>query len=307
MKEVVCGRAAIRGWLLACALLLIAGQASATRAHGENPARVPASQAYAKEAEIPGAEPIGTEACAGCHADAMQGFRSSVHNDARVGCEDCHGAGSLHAADDTTHGHIHRFKDEGAEGANGSCLRCHADESALHGWRSARHARESVRCVDCHTIHALKAARDLRQARNEVCARCHGREVAEGGLPYHHPVRENRMVCVDCHDPHGGHGDASLRTSQVNDLCFQCHAEYQGPFTYQHPPVTESCLKCHVAHGSLNASLLVVSQPMLCLQCHPGHHNESGKPLLNPCTNCHASIHGTDTPSATGGSVFIDK
>jgi hypothetical protein len=30
-------------------------------------------------------------------------------------------------------------------------------------------------------------------------------------------------------------------------------------------------------------------------------------PLLNSCTNCHSSIHGSDVPSATGGSVFMDK
>ena len=99
----------------------------------------------------------------------------------------------------------------------------------------------------------------------------------------------------------------NLRASNLNDLCFQCHAEYQGPFTFQHAPVVESCTKCHTSHGSMQRSLLAVSQPTLCLQCHAGHHNGSGIPLLNGCTSCHSSIHGTDIPSATGGSVFMDK
>jgi DmsE family decaheme c-type cytochrome len=115
------------------------------------------------------------------------------------------------------------------------------------------------------------------------------------------------MTCVDCHDPHGGASGNSLVADSVNRLCVECHAEYEGPFAFQHPPVTESCLKCHSPHGSMNRPMLVVSQPMLCLQCHPGHHNGSGVPMLNACTNCHNSIHGSDVPSATGGSVFIDK
>jgi hypothetical protein len=57
----------------------------------------------------------------------------------------------------------------------------------------------------------------------------------------------------------------------------------------------------------MNKGMLQVSQPFLCLQCHVGHHNGGGIPILNSCTFCHSSIHGTDTPSATGGSVFIDK
>jgi predicted CXXCH cytochrome family protein len=46
-----------------------------------------------------------------------------------------------------------------------------------------------------------------------------------------------------------------------------------GPFAYQHPPVTESCMNYHNAHGSLNTNLLTLSEPALCLQCHAGHHN----------------------------------
>ncbi len=262
---------------------------------------------YAKTAEIAGAEAIGSDQCAGCHESAAASFRRSPHAFESVGCEDCHGRGSLHSTDAEAHGHIHKFGSEPAATANAACLQCHSDHAALLGWSTARHARAGVRCVDCHRVHGQAPGPWTRQAQNEACARCHAQQVAEGGLPYHHPVREGSMGCADCHDPHGGSPDAALRASQVNELCFQCHAEYQGPFTYQHPPVTESCLKCHAPHGSMNAHLLQVSEPMLCLQCHSGHHNGSGIPLMNACTNCHGSIHGTDTPSATGGSVFIDK
>jgi DmsE family decaheme c-type cytochrome len=90
-------------------------------------------------------------------------------------------------------------------------------------------------------------------------------------LPYHHPLREAKMSCEDCHDPHGGPAGNNLRTSNANQLCLTCHSQYRGPFAYQHPPVMENCMLCHTPHGSPNTNLLNVSEPALCLQCHAGH------------------------------------
>jgi predicted CXXCH cytochrome family protein len=115
------------------------------------------------------------------------------------------------------------------------------------------------------------------------------------------------MSCADCHDPHGGTAGHNLRTANANELCLSCHAQYRGPFAYQHPPVSENCLNCHNAHGSPNTNLLTVSEPALCLQCHSGHHNGAALPLAERCSNCHSSIHGTDIATPSGGSRFIDK
>ncbi len=252
------------------------------------------------------AELIGSAACSQCHEGAARSYRQSVHFYKDVDCENCHGVGSLHAEDETKHGYINTFRKETAKNTNEICLLCHYTQTALHGWASGVHSREGVRCVDCHRIHTMKVTSLQPRVRNETCTRCHTRQAAEGNLPYHHPVREAKMTCVDCHNPHGGKGRSNLRASH-NDLCFKCHAEKQGPFTYQHAPVTEDCMKCHTPHGSMNKGMLQVSQPFLCLQCHSGHHNGGGIPTLNACTFCHSTIHGTDTPSSTGGSIFIDK
>lgn len=146
-----------------------------------------------------------------------------------------------------------------------------------------------------------------RAEQNDNCLGCHQAQRAQMQLPYHHPLREGKMVCVDCHDPHGGPAGNNLRTVSVNQLCLGCHSQYRGPFMYQHPPVTESCLNCHTPHGSPNTNLLSVSEPALCLQCHAGHHNGAGLPLMDRCTNCHGSIHGSDVATASGGSRWIDK
>jgi DmsE family decaheme c-type cytochrome len=280
---------------------------------------------YAKYWEIAGAERAGSDQCRVCHDNVTSEFRRTPHFQQQVECEDCHGYGSLHVASGNGSGKILKPRKESTEAANGLCLRCHADTERLWSWRVGAHARRGVRCSDCHSIHGreepagpvnlqsgLRAAEtgsrlESRRERAAACERCHHKQQSEANLPYHHPVREGKMSCGDCHDPHGGVAGNNLRAASVNELCFTCHAEFQGPFAYQHAPVVESCLKCHTPHASPQANLLLVSQPMLCLQCHAAHHNGSTVPLTNRCTNCHSAVHGTDTPSATGGSVFMDK
>ncbi len=272
-------------------------------------------QDFSKFVDIPGAEKAGAEQCAQCHTDLSKSFRRSAHSMQEVACEQCHGAGSLHVAaggySTESKNKIISFRDRSAEQANGVCLSCHAKSDHVRNWFSSSHQAQGIKCSDCHSIHdgghGEQRAIESRRQVNENCLRCHKKQDAEASLPYHHPIREAKMSCVDCHDPHGGSAGNNLKLSNANDLCFSCHAEFQGPFTYQHPPVNEDCMKCHKAHGSPNQNLLAVSQPALCLQCHSGHHNGSSLPLVDRCTNCHNAIHGSDIPSATGGGKFIDK
>jgi len=272
-------------------------------------------QDFSHFVEVPGAEKAGAEQCAQCHADLSTSFRRSAHAMQEVACEQCHGAGSLHIAaggySSESKDKIISFRDRSPEQANGVCLSCHAKSDHVRNWFSGAHQAQGIKCSDCHAIHGevqgeQRAIQSRRQV-NDHCLRCHQKQDAQASLPYHHPIREGKMTCVDCHDPHGGSAGNNLKLSNTNELCFSCHVEYQGPFSFQHAPVNESCLKCHSAHGSPNQNLLAVSQPALCLQCHSAHHNGASLPLVDRCTNCHNAIHGSDIPSATGGSKFIDK
>ena len=280
---------------------------------------------FSRFVEIPGAERLGSDQCRSCHEEQGKTFRYSNHAQQSLECEDCHGAGSLHLASEK-HESIHKIGTMKAEEANGVCLWCHAKSDHVRNWFSSAHEAQNIRCIDCHTIHKgglhgerlalLSTAGEVQPERrpiesrrdlNEKCMRCHKKQDAQASLPYHHPINEGKMSCLDCHDPHGGNAGNNLNTSSANELCFQCHSEFQGPFSYQHAPVNEDCMKCHSPHGSANQNLLVISQPALCLQCHSAHHNGASLPLVDRCTNCHNAIHGSDIPSATGGSKFIDK
>jgi DmsE family decaheme c-type cytochrome len=287
-------------------VLLAATLASAAAIDGKGKSPAGSSKAPVDRPEAYKATHVGSIACASCHGDLEAGFRRSLHATQKVACEDCHGPGSLHA-ESGDHQKIVSFSSGPPQEANSWCLSCHATSGGMESWSTNSHARKAVRCADCHKVHVTTPLPASRAEKNAICASCHRKQTVKGSLPFHHPVAEAKMTCVDCHNPHGGRAGNSLRTDGINELCTKCHAEYAGPFTYQHPPVTENCLTCHDAHGSMNRSMLTVSQPMLCLQCHSGHHNGSGVPLLNACTNCHNSIHGSDVSSSTGGSVFIDK
>jgi predicted CXXCH cytochrome family protein len=291
---------------------------------------------YSKYKTIPGATRVGSESCATCHSEIVSRTSHAYHAQQGVECEDCHGNGSLHVEGGGDVTKILSYRQRSARDANGACLSCHAQDEEVRNWMAGKHNSDGVRCIDCHQTHSktLQAANESRMsfdtaaraaftavsvspetevivrspsATNDACLKCHQSEGAQLSMPYHHPLREGKMSCVDCHDPHGGAGGNNLRTSNVNQLCLSCHAQYRGPFAYQHPPVSENCMLCHTAHGSPNTNLLSVSEPALCLQCHAGHHNGAGLPLPDRCTNCHISIHGTDTPTPSGGSRFVDK
>jgi predicted CXXCH cytochrome family protein len=292
---------------------------------------------FAKYVEIPGAKPVGSDTCTMCHAEVASNYRHAFHAQQGVQCEECHGAGSLHVEGGGDIAKIISFSHRPATDANGVCLSCHARDAQLRNWIAGPHASNAVRCTECHQTHAyggkstspkeaslnlmtpggvnmveelVPEAKVMMQPRwqaNDACLKCHETQRGQMSLPYHHPLREGKMSCGDCHDPHGGPSGNNLRVANTNQLCLGCHAQYRGPYAYQHPPVTENCMLCHTAHGSPNTNLLSVSEPALCLQCHAGHHNGAGLPLADRCTNCHGSIHGTDVPTPSGGSRFIDK
>ncbi len=124
----------------------------------------------------------------------------------------------------------------------------------------------------------------------------------------HMPLREGKIVCSDCHNPHGSFTEALLKADSINENCYKCHAEKRGPFLFEHAPVRENCLNCHDPHGSVNEYLLKISRPRLCNECHTIGHGGflTGGPVQigavsRSCQNCHTEVHGTNSP---GGALL---
>ncbi len=137
----------------------------------------------------------------------------------------------------------------------------------------------------------------------DTCFQCHKDRRAQILRSSHMPLREGKITCSNCHNPHGSATEALLRENSINDTCYKCHAEKRGPFLFEHAPVRENCLSCHDPHGSNNESMLKVSRPRLCAECHGfGHGALTNGPMAvetfgRSCQNCHVAIHGSNSPS----------
>lgn len=269
--------------------------------------------------------PAGVVVCAECHDEIAGAFAESTHGRAfRFGsahgaasCETCHGDGDRHVESNDPADIVHPSRMSAADSTQ-QCLQCHRDNDAQAHWLGSAHQRRGVGCLDCHSIHEAPGADSMTNvaARTEACYRCHQDVRADMRKVSHHPVREGKMTCLSCHDPHGTPSRGNIAAATVNELCYQCHTEKRGPFLWEHAPVRENCLNCHNPHGTNHLKLQTTSVPYICQQCHlntrhPGTlYDARVLPTLeNPatgsnrlfnraCLDCHASIHGSNHPSS---------
>jgi len=266
------------------------------------------------------------DACVSCH-DAENEFpvfpifktKHAVKTDPRSPmankeCESCHGAGTVHTKakkSEKRGGSIINFGKNAwtpVKDQNEKCLACHQTHQRIE-WKGSTHAFNEVACASCHSIHTAKDPVLDRQTQPKVCFGCHANEQAKFQQTSHHPVREGKMGCSECHDAHGGNASGLKIKASVREKCTSCHAEKRGPFLWDHAPAAEDCNLCHTPHGSNQPALLKKRVPQLCQECHSpaGHPSVSynGSKLLagsmflgaKSCSNCHSAVHGSNHPS----------
>ena len=153
------------------------------------------------------------------------------------------------------------------------------------------HYQEESGCLGCHG-NKDKPHEDInRKPSSDICMTCHMEKQAIFALPSHHPVKEGRIDCSDCHNPH-----EPMKDNVKRDLCKSCHAKQHGPFVFEHGAISgelsDGCLDCHSPHGSPNTKLLKFRNRGLCLQCHGDRATHFTGRL---CWDCHESIHGSNT------------
>jgi DmsE family decaheme c-type cytochrome len=275
----------------------------------------------------------GADDCMDCHDEDAKypvlpilATRHGVTSDERTplsgdrACETCHGPSQAHADDEEVAPGLSFGPDTPASVMSEVCLGCHQGGERM-GWAGSKHDLQNVACTSCHKVHVKEdpvLIRSIdpmvfaREGQTQVCFQCHADKRAQMQHRVSvHPLREGKVQCSDCHNPHGSMGPSMLARTTLNETCYQCHAEKRGPFLWEHAPVREDCSNCHQPHGSNHPNMLRARQPYLCQQCHMATRHPStaydGPDVRGAggrrqqaeagCRNCHTEVHGSNHPS----------
>jgi len=275
-----------------------------------------------------------SKSCLKCHDDshskailvsphAVKADKRTPMAEGKHACESCHGPSAEHTNATVPKGKKRPpvdvvFKGEflsSIDKRNETCNGCHAGGEHIN-WPGSPHQANDVACTDCHVGHTAKDPVLSKKTEAEVCFGCHAEQRAESFLASHHPIREGKVTCSDCHNTHGSPTDHLLKEFTLNETCYNCHAEQRGPFLWEHEPVREDCSNCHKPHGSTQTHLLTMREPFLCQTCHQNSRASheglvSGSKQLpggggigtynmmlgQGCANCHSKVHGSNSPS----------
>jgi len=289
--------------------------------------------------EIKGATYVGSsEKCVECHKEYMQSFAINKHGiNLMQDCESCHGPLSKHLeAPRRKPALLVALSDKSSklspEQKSSVCLQCHQGGKRMN-WQVSVHASVDNACTTCHDIEAPTDPVLVKTSQTDVCFKCHQDKRSASLRRSGHPIREGKVVCSNCHNPHGSPVPTNLVKNTVPEVCYQCHQDKRGPFLWEHQPVREDCTICHDPHGSTHYRMLKVTPPYLCEECHqipvghpdrlreggdiiipgsryrpltgaagtgggpPGGSAESAYLLRKGCVNCHSNIHGSNHPS----------
>jgi len=189
----------------------------------------------------------GADICLGCHDETYpfptnQIFRTlhgqpnsgspfAVNNNpARfpVGlqCEACHGPAGKHSKqilEDNEHRlpmiNFGQHANAGADLQNSMCLSCH-DDYRRHNWFGSEHEVADISCTDCHRIHHDQDPVQQQETQVDTCNICHTGVAADIVKRSAHPLRNNQLVCEDCHQVHGNTSEKLMSSATLNDTCY---------------------------------------------------------------------------------------
>jgi predicted CXXCH cytochrome family protein len=179
--------------------------------------------------QIEGATLVGDKSCAECHQKHTSDFHSATHarlkakgaNAQEMGCESCHGPGSVHAQSGGARNTILNPRRDPEV-----CFTCHLEMKAR--FQTPHHhpvENGKVSCGDCHNPHKgpmIKAGGTSLTIEQDTCMQCH--QTQRGPFVFEHEaIREG---CTTCHDPHGAVNEKMLLQRNQN-LCLKCHFQTQ--------------------------------------------------------------------------------
>ena len=200
-----------------------------------------------------------SELCDGCHSVGFD-IRTKHVAEWNVGCEQCHGPGSEHAAHPARDNILNpsHFDDVAA---SDTCIQCHSqgrpavDPIEGHHYDWAVGYRVGLRLEDYWKLedHALGATTFTHFADGTGHKnRMQGNDFIQSAM-YRHGV-----TCATCHDVHGTENAAQLR-KPANQLCLDCH----GPGSPNGPRAATLAEHTHHAAGSAGSQCVACHMPQI--------------------------------------------
>jgi predicted CXXCH cytochrome family protein len=207
---------------------------------------------------------IGEE-CLFCHAGRVEIVGRSTHrlqiHEAAIGCERCHGPGSLHVARHSTEGaaqatasNAARFDDTivnpahlSRELAEAVCQQCHLEAGGVDATVSRRGRRLSdfrpgLRFEDFRAVYVSENAGTKMTVVGHV-AQMHLSRCYQASPTF---------TCLTCHDPHG-EPEAAERVAYFRAVCLECHRAENCTVSAERR-IKESpdnnCIHCHMPRSA---------------------------------------------------------
>jgi len=232
--------------------------------------------------------------CDGCHS-VNYNIETRQVTEWNVGCEKCHGPGSLHVAHPTRNNIVNPETLDYVRG-NDTCIQCHSQGQRLveptkgnaYDWPVGYLPGD--RLADFWKLEELKPGvtnffqfADMTGHKN----RMQGNDFVQSNM-YHRQLR-----CFDCHEVHSNENRANL-ARPGNALCLDCHTKDNAAGLYG--TVAEHT---HHAEGSAGSQCTACHMPKIeqtikdnYVSAHtfrfitPGESERTGIP--NACVSCHA-------------------
>lgn len=234
--------------------------------------------------------------CRGCHTVSENGnlvvgaagwnaTQDTAYHD--VQCESCHGPGFRHVENPTVTQPLASILAD--TGATNGCGECHegTHHPFVEQWNESAHgsvtsfAASRSGCNECHSgIGALEAQFGVTSdflEKNDTT------------------VSYTDIVCVVCHDPHGGPNEHQLRApvdaGSRNNLCIKCHNNRTVPTATTHGP--------HAAQGPLVLGQNIGWWPDS-LSWLDGLTSSHGNVAVNEelCVTCHVEMFEVIDPNS---------
>jgi predicted CXXCH cytochrome family protein len=226
--------------------------------------------------------------CLACHAGRVEEVEGTVHrlalHEKAIGCENCHGPGSLHQD-------FHRANKLGPG---------EEDRTIVHPGRLARPLQEAI-CAACHlngpaavylrgrTPNSFRPGTPLTDYRTHYRLRNGDEKMTVVGHVEQLRLstcyrKAEELTCVTCHDPHARERPKDT-VAYYRQKCLGCHADHPcsvAPAERRKKEPADNCAACHMPRGSTDIPHVAFTHHRIGRHPAPPAPAPAGPPELVP-------------------------